>query len=115
MKTVKLYLSDDSYRRVAAMAEKSNADVDDWATSAVMHACSVDEAHWEEMGNRDRVRAELSKDRNRFGFLSTALRNLPDGAFRQLVEALVLEREKGRQEGSTSALRRLTALRGKKP
>lgn len=99
------------HARIAKMAEASDLTIERWLTLAVLNACTVDEAHWQELEAREQIRFEI--DREQFARLSLSFRSLPPRAIDRLVDVLVRAQEKGRRDGSASALR-LVALRGAK-
>jgi len=102
-------LTTEERKRVAEVAKRSEMSADEWLRLAIMSACSVDEAHWREMADRETIRNEIV-DHTRFDVLTHHLRGVAPSALEGLIRAMVAEREHGRIEGSQSALR-LAAVR----
>jgi len=101
-------MSRKDYARLEALAAKSAITIERWLDAVIANAMGDDERHWAEMDEREAIRTQI--DRSKFATLSTQLRNLQPGTVDVLVDALVSEREKGREEGSDSA-RRLAVCR----
>jgi hypothetical protein len=101
-------------KRIGELAARSETTLERWVELAISAAAHIDEAHWRELEQRDAIRAELSTDRSRFLHLSRTFQGMSDGVFRVLVDEMVAQREKGRREGSESALR-LAAVRKVNP
>lgn len=108
LSSARVALTPAERKAVAAMAKRSGVSVQEWIRLSVLGALRIDEAHWREMDDREAIAKGI--DRHQFGVLSVQLRGLGPGAIDQLVQTLVLERQKGREEGSASALR-LAAVR----
>lgn len=106
--SVTIQLSAADHTQMAAMAKRSDLTLERWLRSAAQHSCFVDQAHWKEMDDREEIRRTV--DRKQFALISQRLAELPSGVVDLLVEALVLAQQRGRFEGSRSAMR-LAALR----